>query len=338
MTTDSVLATHIENFAAIAATMENSTAESTRVAYASAQRGFMAYCTEHGWSPVPTDENDVGNYLARVLSYLRHKADTGASLSTINKILAGLKYHAAKDSFLASAALMTSRDLRAFTSGLARQRKADTIKQAEAFTVPQIKKIHTTLQKTSVRNMRNRALLALGIATALRAQSLADLNLGDVSTSKTIDGIDINVRWSKTDQQGKGRIVPVAAVSGKKVDPVAAVNTWMKYLRDLGFTDTDPLFPHVRGASVQKERLGSASDAITDMVRGVVVQACITTVEGAKAYSSHSLRSTFITLSQQAGVPEHKIAAITGHKNMLVLRGYDRTSVEAMAQVQYLGA
>ena len=59
MPTEAVLATHIENFAAVVATIDSSTSDSTRLAYDSAQRGFVAYCTAKGWMPVPVDQNDV---------------------------------------------------------------------------------------------------------------------------------------------------------------------------------------------------------------------------------------------------------------------------------------
>lgn len=70
----------------------------------------------------------------------------------------------------------------------------------------------------------------------------------------------------------------------------------------------------------------------------MLLNAGVVTESGALAYSSHSLRSTLITLSAQAGVTEGKVAAISVHKNRNILRGYDRTSEELAAQTEYLGS
>lgn len=336
------VAAPVENFAAILTTMDASVAESTTRAYGSAWKKFRAYFESRGWDLFPLTMDDSGEYLQRVASYLQSLADDGLTLSTINKHLSGVKYYASRQSQLGFMILNGSRELKAMMSGFARQTKAVQVRKAKSLTVEQIALLHLHLSKRrTVRNLRNRALIALGIGAALRSQSIADLDISDVTPALAVDGLNIRVRWSKTDQTGEGRSVTVRRSNHKTVDPVRAISEWMDYLRAHDITPEGtphaPLFPHVRGTSVQAdERLSNASDAVTNIVRSVLVDAAIVAADGVQAYSSHSLRSTFITLSAQAGVTEAKVAAITGHKNLNVLRGYDRTSEELAAQTDYL--
>jgi integrase len=336
------VAAPVENFAAILSTMDASVSESTTKAYSSAWRKFSVHFESRGWDLFPVTVDDSGEYLQRVASYLQSLADADMTLSTINKHLSGVKYYASRQSQLGFMVLNGSRELKAMMSGFARQTKAVQVRKAKSLTVEQITALHLHLcKRRTVRNLRNRALIALGIGAALRSQSIADLNISDVTSALAVDGLNVRVRWSKTDQTGEGRSVTVRRSSHKTVDPVRAVTEWMDYLRAHGITPEGtpdaPLFPHVRGTSVQvDERLINASDAVTHIVRGVLIDAGIVEADEVQAYSSHSLRSTFITLSAQSGVSEAKVAAISGHKNLTVLRGYDRTSEELAAQTNYL--
>jgi integrase len=179
------------------------------------------------------------------------------------------------------------------------------------------------------------------VATALRSQNLAELTLSDLSPAITIDGLLVRVKWSKTDQKGKGQFIPVARVPKKRFDPVAAVQEWVQVLASYGYTaDTHPnmpLFPNIRGhRGVQTSPILHPSITITDMLRTHLVASGATTDTQVLNYSSHSLRASFITLSSQAGVNEADIAAVSGHKSMTTLRSYDRSTVERHAQTKYL--
>ena len=328
----------IHNVEAIAATLDSSVAESTLRAYRIAQDAQVEYFGARGWDLYPSDATEAGEYVGRVLSFLQSKADDGQAVSSINRTLAGVKWHASRESQLGFMVLNASREVKAWMAGLTRQHKGDTKRQAQAFSLDDLRGVHKALgRRRTVRNLRNRAIIAMGVATALRAQSLADLNLSDVTKALTVDGLNIRVRWSKTDQDGEGRTITVKRAKAKALDPVAIIEAWLGYLAAMGLTPEAtpdvPLFPHVRGRSVQVERMSNASATITDVVRGAAASAGL----DSEAYSSHSLRATFTTLSYAAGVPESRIADVTGHKNMNIMRGYDRTASEQVAQSDYLG-
>jgi site-specific recombinase XerC len=76
---------------------------------------------------------------------------------------------------------------------------------------------------TSLRALRNRAVLLLGFAGAFRRSELVALNVDDLE--ETAEGMLVTLRRSKTDQEGFGR--RVAIPRGEIACPVAALRAWL---------------------------------------------------------------------------------------------------------------
>ena len=325
----------------ILSTIRDENASSTQKAYRQSLSTLNKFFELNRWNFYPTREGqaDYSLFVEQTLSYLRHLADEGRSISTINKTLAAVKWVTSYENPTFHAALQT-KPVKAFMEGLTRQSRGSLPKKAEAFTVGDLTALYKHLDRThSPRSIRDKALISLGIATALRSSSLAALTLSDVTPAATIDGLNVRVRFSKTDQRGKGTFIPVARAKKRLLDPVRAVNAWLSILSTYGYTSAThpdfPLFPALRGTKgVQPTPMLHPSVTITDLLRGLVVDAEISTTP--VRFSSHSLRATFITLSNQAGVAEKDIALISGHRDMNTLRSYDRTTAEKSAQTDYL--
>ncbi|WP_348788475.1 tyrosine-type recombinase/integrase [Leifsonia sp. NPDC080035] len=334
----------ITNREQVLATIADEVAPATRKAYLQAMKLLRRYYETQGWNLYPLD--DAGEFvdarfLEQVLSYLQNLVSSGRTYSTVNKTLSAIKYFAGYENARAYAVLV-SKPTRAFMEGLARQTKSHTPKQAQSLTLSQVEALHAYLRKgRTPRDIRDRAMLSLGIATALRSQNLGELTLSDVSPAVSIDGVVVRVRFSKTDQLGKGNYIPVAKSPRRSVDPIGALNEWLSVLGLFGFSKDNtpdfPLFPAIRGRkAVQATKMLNPNIAITETLRNRLVEAAIATPAQAFAYSSHSLRATFITLASQAGVSEADIAAVSLHSSMATLRKYDRSSVERHATVAYL--
>jgi site-specific recombinase XerD len=60
---------------------------------------------------------------------------------------------------------------------------------------------------TSLRELRDRAILLLGFSGAFRRSELVALNLGDIEW--TTEGALVTIRRSKTDEEGLGRRVNI---------------------------------------------------------------------------------------------------------------------------------
>jgi len=345
LVTPNTNAAPVVNREAIISTMADEVATSTQKAYAQAMRTLRAFYAEREWDFYPNSSDapkDASLFVEHVLSYLRHIADQGRTFSTVNKTLAAVKNLTSFENPPMYSALH-ARPVKSFMEGLARQTRAHDPKKAQAFTLEELSTLYKSLSGHTARDIRDKSLLSLGIATALRSQSIADLTLSDVTPALSIDGVNIRVRFSKTDQQGRGTYIPVARAKKKRLDPVVALKAWLAVLSAFGYTKEThpdfPLFPTIRGQrGIQASEMLHPSVAITEMVRSRLVEAEIVSTAQAAAYSSHSLRATFITLSNQAGVAEKDIALVSGHKDMNTLRSYDRTTAEQSAQSDYLNA
>lgn len=335
--------TPISNLTEVLTTIENNLSPNTRDAYQQELSTLNEQFQANGWKLYPLNDDGTLNpttYLTQILSYLQQRADAGLTVSTINKTLCAVKWDASRTNPHA-VGLLSMKQVSAFMTGLTRTRRGDTVRKASALNTEQLTTLYRHLRRNrTVRTVRDKALIALGIATALRASNIADLKLKDLTPTLTYEGFLITVRWSKTDQTGQGYTVPVKAAENKLLDPITAVKEWLTILSALGYTKEThpdfPLFPVLRQNTVKEQEIAHPAITITKLVRDNLTAAGITTEETETRYSSHTLRSTFITLSSQAGVSERDIATVSGHKSMTVLRSYDRTAVEQHAQTDYL--
>jgi site-specific recombinase XerC len=93
--------------------------------------------------------------------------------------------------------------------------------------------------------VRNRALLLLGFAAALRRSELVALDFRYIA--KTREGLVVKLRRSKTDQESEGRRVGIPYGSRTTTCPVRAFGAWVE---DAGLTD-GPVFD---GRSTREHR------------------------------------------------------------------------------------
>jgi len=160
---------------------------------------------------------------------------------------------------------------------------------------------------------RDRALLLVGFAGAMRRSELVGLDLADLISRE--EGIAVTIRSSKTDQEGQGR--KVALPNGRDPDtcPVTAVRTWL----DIAAIEDGPLFRSIdRHGNVSATRLSDR--AVSLIIKRAAERAGLDPT----IYSGHSLRAGFATTAAANGAPERAIANQTGHKSMEVLRRYVR--------------
>jgi site-specific recombinase XerD len=158
---------------------------------------------------------------------------------------------------------------------------------------------------------RNRAMILLGYAGALRRSELVTLDAEDLTF--TTDGIRLAIRKSKTDQDGAGQTIGIAR--GGALCPVRALETWI----EASGIENGPVFRSVnRHGQIQPAQL-------TDQVVANVVKASSAAagLDPAK-YAGHSLRAGLVTQAAINEVPEYKIMRQTRHKSSAMVRRYIR--------------
>jgi integrase len=160
--------------------------------------------------------------------------------------------------------------------------------------------------------LRDRALLLLGFAAALRRSELVGLDREDVT--ETAEGLVVTLRRSKTDQEGRGRQIGVPSGRRGATCPVWALRDWLAVAE----ITTGPLF-------VSINRHGQAGGRLTAQSVALIVKArCAAAGLDPERFSGHSLRAGLATSAAAAGASERSIMAQTGHRSEAMVRRYIR--------------
>jgi integrase len=128
----------------------------------------------------------------------------------------------------------------------------------------------------------------------------------------------IRLRRSKTDQEGRGRLVQIPDRVALEPTPNEALEQW---LRRAGIS-SGPLF---RGV----DRWGNVrGSALSGQAIYSIVRRCMESIgEDPGRYGAHSLRAGYATQGYLDGIGEHEIAEQTGHAKLDTLRSYQRVNV-----------
>jgi integrase len=173
--------------------------------------------------------------------------------------------------------------------------------------------IGVLVKRPGLRPLRDRALLLIGFAAALRRSELVALDVADVVFER--EGMILTLRRAKTDQEGKGTEIAIPFGASERTCPVLTLKAWL----EASSIEQGAIFRSVSRHGL----LGQARLSDRDVAR--VVKA---TVEAAgydpDSFGGHSLRSGFITSAARAGVPEAQIQNQSRHRSLPVLRGYIR--------------
>ena len=162
----------------------------TRRAYQTDAADFAAWCGRHGLEPLPASVDTVAAYLASL-------ATSGLRASTITRRCAGIRYMHR----MAGIEPPTSNEaIKAVLAGIKRSIGTSVTRKSPA-TAEAIRAIIAEMP-ADLRGLRDRALLLLGFAGALRRSELVALDIADLE--ETPEGLHVRIRRSKTDQEGAG--------------------------------------------------------------------------------------------------------------------------------------
>lgn len=236
------------------------------------------------------------------------------SASTLKQRLAAIQHvHDQRD----EESPTRSKPVRDVMRGIRREEDR-TPRQAKALLSEDVKQMVDALPTgedgpPGLRALRNRALLLIGYAGALRRSELAVLQREDVKDRK--EGLLITIPESKTDQKGEGQQIAIRAVGGDYC-PVAALAEWL----GAAGIESGALFRGVR----QDGRL--RPNAITGQTVGNVVKdaAQAANLSEADRITGHSLRAGHITQASKNDVPDGLIQAHSRHKSDRAFREYVR--------------
>jgi site-specific recombinase XerD len=276
-------------------------ADATRAAY----RGDFLKFVE--WRRVACVSAAFPASAGEVAGYLAHCADAGLSVSAIQRRAAAVSHAHKQLGFEppTSSDLVKSvlRGIRR-TLGVAPNAKAAATADIVA---KMVKRIPETLA-----GKRDRALILLGFAAALRRSELVALDVGSIE--RVHGGILARLGKSKTDQEGRGAEVPVP--QGFKLKTIEALDAWLcaADLRE------GPIFRRIgKGDRLTADRLTDQSVAL------IIKKWALRAKLDPRLFSGHSLRAGFVTSALSGKTVDlFKIMDVTRHKSVDTLRKYDR--------------
>ena len=280
--------------------IEGAKAENTRRSYRSDWADFTAWCVKYRRQSMPASPDTVAYYLADRSQDLK-TSTLQRRLSTIAEAhrAAGIESPA------------KHAQVRYVWAGICREKGV-----AQSHMKPTLTKhIREMVENLpdSLLGVRDRALILLGYAGAMRRSELVGLDVTDLAIAE--EGLVVMIRKSKTDQVGVGRKIGIPFGVHPETCPVRAVQAWIEEA-DI---DEGPLFRSVnKHGDVSDRRL---SDQV---VADVVKRSLLAAGKSARKYAAHSLRAGLITQAAMACVSERAIQDQSGHKSLAVMRRYIR--------------
>ena len=184
-------------------------------------------------------------------------------------------------------------------------------KGKDAISVADLRVMVASQQDNGHRGLRNRAVILLGFAAALRRSEIVALDVEHLAWTNA--GLVITIARSKTDQEGAGAQIGVPYGSTLETCPVRSMRQWLDWS---GITSGAAFRTVDRHGKVVNNRMAART------VAAVVKEAMAATGKDPTAFGAHSLRSGLCTAAAERGVSERSIAAVTRHKSMAVLRRY----------------
>ena len=248
----------------------------TRRAYRGDWNRFSTWCAEHDRTPLPAAAETLAVYCA----YL---ADLGRAVGTIERAIAAIrKAHrvAHVDTPDTAAARLVLR-----SAGHDHADHGRSIRKAQALAVADLRAMLRHAAGTAA--TRDRALVLVGWAAALRRSELVALDTTDIAF--TDNGAEITVRRSKSDKLAAGAVVALPYGTDPATCPVTALETLVATI------DTGPLFRRHNAHGPLTTRLTAQS--VTLILKRLAGLAGIDPA----AVSGHSLRRGFATEARRNG-------------------------------------
>ena len=250
-------------------------------------------------------------------AYLAERAESGICFGTLDGACSAIAHRHHQEGLPDPTADVVVRRVR---RGLRRIMGTAPRRQAHPLTVGELDRLVSSIDPLSAIGVRDRAVILLGYASALRPGELSALDLADIIAKPT--GVLVAVRRSKTDQDGHGQLVGVARGEHRRTDPIRALHAWLE-IRPAG---PGALFTRVyRSGTATTERIGPR--AVSRLVQARAIEAGFDGIP----VTGHSLRAGHATTAAVNGAPIDRIAAQTRHRDLGTLLNHYIRPAEALA-------
>lgn len=288
----------------VARYMERASADATLRAYRSDWRIFHTWCAAKALVALPATPSTVAAFLTDL-------ADQGRARSTIGRRLAAIVFaHRAAGippPTDQAGAIVLERAMR----GVRADKRDQPVAKKHAADGDILRDMLRAIEGDSIRSIRDRALLALGMGGAFRRSELVAIRLSQVAEMP--EGLRIHVPHAKGDQLGRGAEVVIP--DRKRIAPVTLYKAWVAAA------------PIVEGFLFRKLTPQGRLTAKPMSDKGV---ALVVKARAAAAgydpglFSGHSLRAGFLTEAGRQGANLFKMKDHSRHKSIEMVSEYVR--------------
>ena len=271
--------------------------DATKRAYSNDWRDWEAWCAARGIAPLPGTPQMVGLYIAEL-------AAKGRKVATISRrVVAIAQAHRIGGGQMD----LKHPAIREVLAGI--RRSHGSRKEAKAaLLTPDIRRCIAAMP-ASVIGTRDRAVLLLLFAGALRRSELAALDVSDVQLSTR--RATVTIRRSKADQEGRGAAIGIPR-GRRETCPVRAIEQWIEAAR----IQNGRLFRSV-------DRHGNIGDEISGAAVAEIVKRAVARIGlDPTKYSGHSGRSGFITQAAMNGADMGAIGLHARQRSIATTRAY----------------
>lgn len=281
--------------------MSQSKAENTVKSYQSNWRHFKSWCIQHELPYLPTTDEAYGYYLTSL-------ASSGYKVSTIQR----------KISSISQAHIMKKHEspntihIKTIWSGIKRIHGSAEVGK-NPITVATLKEMLNQIPTNKMIGYRDKALLLIGFSGAFRRSELVGLDIRDARI--TAEGLILQVRKSKTDQEGKGQLIGIPYGSSMETCPVRSYSQWI----EKSGLNQGAIFRSInKHGHISEKRL-------SDKAVALIIKKYIEAIGlDPSLYAGHSIRSGFATTAAMLGKSERAIKDQTRHSSDAMVRRYIR--------------
>ncbi|MFC7339552.1 site-specific integrase [Haloferula chungangensis] len=283
----------------VAALFDEDVTDGSAKAYLSDLNHFVEWCQHHGQPVLPCSS-------LALVQFLTEHAE-GYSMATVERRAAAVSWAHRKAGFLGPDNPRTTPVVVECLRLLRRRYRETKQKQARELSTELTRALVDECRddNNTTLGLRDRAMLLIGFAGAFRRSELVRIAVEDLEWRK--QGVEINVRWSKTDQEGRGLVKYITAGQVPATDPVATLKGWL----EISGIESGPVFRRVfKDGSVGSTGLSDKAvfNTIKSRMRAVGL-------EDWDDFSPHSLRSGFASVAAENGASIQAIKGQGGWKS-----------------------
>jgi integrase len=315
---ESGLPAHLEQLADRARDyIKASSAENTRRAYTADWQHYSAWCRRQALDPLPPVPQTIGLYITACAA--GQAGPRPDAVSTIERRLSALSWQFRQRGLVFD---RQDRHVATVLAGIRRTHGRPPVKKEAVLPADMIAMLET-FDRGTLRGLRDRAMLLIGFAGAMRRSEVVGLDVGPEQTEDGTGWVEILKDGMVVTLRGKTgwREIEVGRGSSDATCPVVALQTWLKLAR-IGH---GPLFRRVRegGKDVGPDRL--TDKQVARLVKAAALAAGVRAdlPEGDREgkFAGHSLRAG---LASSAEVDERYVQKQLGHASAEQTRGYQR--------------